>query len=120
MTRCSRSSGDSQAGDPVATVAVSGARNAGLLAVRILRAAESSEGAALRARLVSFAKALSDQARAKGAALRDRRTVGFLPNEQQLLPRYPLGRIAEQRNLTRVLIPGHLRRRDRSWGRRRA
>ena len=61
------------AGIPVATVAVGGARNAGLLAVRILGAAESPEGAALRARLVSFAEALADQARAKGAALRDRR-----------------------------------------------
>ena len=61
------------AGIPVATVAVGGARNAGLLAVRILGAAESRDGAALRARLVSFAEALADQARAKGAALRDRR-----------------------------------------------
>src|SRR5580700_9732747 len=61
------------AGIPVATVAVGGARNAGLLAVRILGAADSPEGAALRAKLVSFAEALADQARAKGAALRDRR-----------------------------------------------
>jgi 5-(carboxyamino)imidazole ribonucleotide mutase len=61
------------AGIPVATVAVGGARNAGLLAVRILGAAESPEGAALRVRLVSFAEALADQARAKGAALRDQR-----------------------------------------------
>ena len=61
------------AGIPVATVAVGGARNAGLLAVRILGAADSPDGAALRASLVSFAEALADQARAKGAALRDRR-----------------------------------------------
>ena len=61
------------AGIPVATVAVGGARNAGLLAVRILGAAESPDGAALRARLVSFAEILADQARAKGAALRDQR-----------------------------------------------
>ena len=61
------------AGIPVATVAVGGARNAGLLAVRILGAAESPDGAALRARLVTFAGALADQARAKGAALRGRR-----------------------------------------------
>jgi len=62
------------AGIPVATVAVGGARNAGLLAVRILGAAESPDGAALRARLAVFAAALADQARAKGAALRGRRS----------------------------------------------
>jgi len=62
------------AGIPVATVAVGGARNAGLLAVRVLGAAESPDGAALRARLVTFAGALADQARAKGAALRGRRS----------------------------------------------
>jgi 5-(carboxyamino)imidazole ribonucleotide mutase len=61
------------AGIPVATVAVGGARNAGLLAVRILAAAEGQAAEALRARLVSFAGHLADQARAKGAALRDRR-----------------------------------------------
>jgi 5-(carboxyamino)imidazole ribonucleotide mutase len=61
------------AGIPVATVAVGGARNAGLLAVRILAAAEGPSAAALRARLVSFAERLADQARAKGATLRDRR-----------------------------------------------
>ena len=61
------------AGIPVATVAVGGARNAGLLAVRILGTADGEPGAALRARLVSFAGSLADQARAKGAALRDRR-----------------------------------------------
>jgi 5-(carboxyamino)imidazole ribonucleotide mutase len=61
------------AGIPVATVAVGGARNAGLLAVRILAAARDPAAEALRARLVSFAEQLADQARAKGAALRDRR-----------------------------------------------
>jgi 5-(carboxyamino)imidazole ribonucleotide mutase len=60
------------AGIPVATVAVGGARNAGLLAVRILAAAEGPAAETLRARLVSFAEHLADQARAKGAALRDR------------------------------------------------
>ena len=54
-------------GFPVATVAVGGARNAGLLAVRILGAADP----ALRARLSSFAERLADQARAKGATLRE-------------------------------------------------
>ena len=61
------------AGVPVATVAVGGARNAGLLAVRILGTAESPEGTALRARLTAFAASLAEQARAKGAALRQRR-----------------------------------------------
>jgi 5-(carboxyamino)imidazole ribonucleotide mutase len=61
------------AGVPVATVGIGGARNAGLLAVRILGAAESPGGAALRARLTAFAGVLADQARAKGAALRGRR-----------------------------------------------
>ena len=59
------------AGIPVATVAVGGARNAGLLAVRILGAADGPAGQALRAKLTSFAERLADQARAKGAALRE-------------------------------------------------
>src|SRR5438045_5948632 len=61
------------AGIPVATVAVGGARNAGLLAVRILGAADSPQGAELRTKLTAFAEALAGQARAKGAALRGRR-----------------------------------------------
>ena len=56
------------AGIPVATVAVGGARNAGLLAVRILAAADDG----LRARVEAFQSALADTARAKDAALRDR------------------------------------------------
>jgi 5-(carboxyamino)imidazole ribonucleotide mutase len=56
------------AGIPVATVAVGGARNAGLLAVRILAAADPS----LRARMVDFQASLAEQARAKGAALRSK------------------------------------------------
>jgi len=54
------------AGIPVATVAVGGARNAGLLAVRILAAADP----ALRARMTEFQAELSAKAQAKGAALR--------------------------------------------------
>jgi 5-(carboxyamino)imidazole ribonucleotide mutase len=65
------------AGIPVATVAVGGARNAGLLAVRILAAGQDPAAEALRARLVSFAEQLASQARAKGAALRDRRRSGL-------------------------------------------
>ena len=54
------------AGIPVATVAVGGARNAGLLAVRILGTADP----ALRDRMSRFQEQLGQQARDKGAALR--------------------------------------------------
>ena len=56
-------------GVPVATVAVGGARNAGLLAVRILASADTDEGAALRERMRTFQTALGDAARAKGERL---------------------------------------------------
>jgi 5-(carboxyamino)imidazole ribonucleotide mutase len=56
------------AGVPVATVSVGGARNAGLLAVRILATADES----LRARMVEFQASLSETAKAKDAALRKR------------------------------------------------
>ena len=56
------------AGVPVATVSVAGARNAGLLAVRILAAADD----ALRARVAEHQVALGEAARAKDAALRRR------------------------------------------------
>jgi 5-(carboxyamino)imidazole ribonucleotide mutase len=56
------------AGIPVATVAVGGARNAGLLAVRIL--AVSDPG--LQAKLATYADGLREASRAKGAALRAR------------------------------------------------
>jgi 5-(carboxyamino)imidazole ribonucleotide mutase len=55
------------AGVPVATVAVGAARNAGLLAVRILAAADQ----ALQAKVTAFQRDLHDQAKAKGARLRD-------------------------------------------------
>ena len=57
------------AGVPVATVAVGGARNAGLLAVRILGAGDPG----LRQRMTLFQENLREQAKAKGAALRARR-----------------------------------------------
>ena len=53
------------AGVPVATVSIGGARNAGLLAVRILAAADP----VLRDRMLAFQAALADTARAKDAAL---------------------------------------------------
>jgi 5-(carboxyamino)imidazole ribonucleotide mutase len=64
------------AGVPVATVSIGGARNAGLLAVRILAAADP----ALQQRMAAFQADLGDQARSKGAALRRHVTgvgVGF-------------------------------------------
>ncbi len=54
------------AGVPVATVAVGGARNAGLLAIRILAAADP----VLRARMEEFQQRLKEQAYAKGERLR--------------------------------------------------
>ena len=54
------------AGVPVATVAVGNARNAGLLAVRILAASDEK----LRAQMVQFQTNLRDIARAKGEVVR--------------------------------------------------
>jgi 5-(carboxyamino)imidazole ribonucleotide mutase len=56
------------AGVPVATVSIGGARNAGLLAARIL----GSSDAALRARIVAFQEQLADSVRDKDAALQQR------------------------------------------------
>ena len=53
------------AGVPVATVSIGGARNAGLLAVRILGSSDSR----LRARIVAFQDQLADTVRAKDVAL---------------------------------------------------
>ena len=58
------------AGVPVATVSIGGARNAGLLAVRILAAGEGPQAAALRAAMVAFQDDLRRQAEAKGERLR--------------------------------------------------
>jgi 5-(carboxyamino)imidazole ribonucleotide mutase len=55
------------AGVPVATVAVGNARNAGLLAVRILAASDP----ALQEQMVAFQASLRDAAHAKGAVVRD-------------------------------------------------
>ena len=56
------------AGVPVATVSVAGARNAGLLAVRILGIEDDN----LRELMVKFQESLGDTARGKDAALRAR------------------------------------------------
>jgi len=55
------------AGVPVATVSIGGARNAGLLAVRIL----ASSDPALRSRVVAFQDRLAETVTAKDAALQE-------------------------------------------------
>ena len=60
------------AGIPVATVSVGGARNAGLLAARILGAGTDDAAMQLRRRLGAFADDLREQALEKGQRLRDR------------------------------------------------
>ncbi|MGL5857186.1 MAG: 5-(carboxyamino)imidazole ribonucleotide mutase [Angustibacter sp.] len=58
------------AGVPVATVSVAGARNAGLLAVRVLAAGDGELAVRLRDRMASFQTSLEAEAVAKGARLR--------------------------------------------------
>jgi 5-(carboxyamino)imidazole ribonucleotide mutase len=60
------------AGVPVATVSIGGARNAGLLAVRMLAAGEGDEALRLRTELAAFAERLRDEAAVKGERLRAR------------------------------------------------
>jgi 5-(carboxyamino)imidazole ribonucleotide mutase len=55
------------AGIPVATVAIGNAKNAGILAARILGVADPD----VRARLVAYAQELADLALSKGQAVRD-------------------------------------------------
>jgi 5-(carboxyamino)imidazole ribonucleotide mutase len=66
------------AGIPVATVAIGNARNAGILAARILATGDDE----LQRRLVEFAEELSGAAHAKGAVVREasatpQRRIGF-------------------------------------------
>ncbi|MDM8084667.1 5-(carboxyamino)imidazole ribonucleotide mutase [Cellulomonas cellasea] len=71
------------AGVPVATVSVGGARNAGLLAVRILASGTDEEAARLAAAMAAFQDGLREQADAKGERLRatagtgQRKPIGF-------------------------------------------
>ncbi|GAA1751749.1 5-(carboxyamino)imidazole ribonucleotide mutase [Aeromicrobium alkaliterrae] len=55
------------AGVPVATVSIGNARNAGLLAARILATGDET----LTQKMLDFQSALADAARAKGATVRD-------------------------------------------------
>src|SRR3954470_9565223 len=64
------------AGVPVATVSIGGARNAGLLAARILAAGEGERAERLRKALLTFADTLRDEAAAKGERLRARSATG--------------------------------------------
>lgn len=57
-------------GVPVATVSIGGAKNAGLLAARILGAGEGEEAAAIRSRLDEYRSQLRQVALDKGSALR--------------------------------------------------
>jgi 5-(carboxyamino)imidazole ribonucleotide mutase len=75
------------AGIPVATVAVGGARNAGLLAVRILAVGDP----ALAQRMSEFQADLRSAAQAKGEALRAKVRVQRAGHE----PRPPTGSTAE-------------------------
>ncbi|HAS08997.1 MAG TPA: 5-(carboxyamino)imidazole ribonucleotide mutase [Acidimicrobiaceae bacterium] len=60
------------AGIPVATVSIAGARNAGLLAARILASGTDPAAEELRGRLAAFADDLRDLAVEKGRRLRER------------------------------------------------
>jgi len=68
------------AGVPVATVSIAGARNAGLLAVRILAAGTDDLAVRLRAELLEFAQELNDVASRKGANLRQKVNEVFSDN----------------------------------------
>nr|WP_022869321.1 5-(carboxyamino)imidazole ribonucleotide mutase [Yaniella halotolerans] len=57
------------AGVPVATVSINGARNAGLLAVKMLAANTGDDAHQLREQLNDFSTNLKEQAQAKGAKL---------------------------------------------------
>ncbi|GAA2026242.1 5-(carboxyamino)imidazole ribonucleotide mutase [Terrabacter terrae] len=59
------------AGVPVATVSIGGARNAGLLAARIVGTGSDELAGDVREQMVAFQAELRDQAHAKGVKLRD-------------------------------------------------
>lgn len=65
------------AGVPVATVSIGGARNAGLLAVRVLASGTDSLAERLRVELSRFADGLKEQATVKGAALREQARLAY-------------------------------------------
>jgi len=62
------------AGVPVATVSIGGARNAGLLAARIIGSGPGEEARRVREAMMAFQAALRDEAHAKGEKLRSRQS----------------------------------------------
>jgi 5-(carboxyamino)imidazole ribonucleotide mutase len=64
------------AGVPVAAVAIGGAKNAGLLAGRIIAAGDGPEAAAARAALKEFQSRQAAEVQAKAARLRDQLSPG--------------------------------------------
>ena len=69
------------AGVPVATVSIAGARNAGLLAARILGAGQGAEAERIRSAMVRFQSELREEARAKGATLRQQAASSSPPTQ---------------------------------------
>ena len=67
------------AGVPVATVSVGGAKNAGLLAARILGSGADDDAARVREQMVTYQDGLRQVAQEKGARLRGQRghKIGF-------------------------------------------
>ncbi|MGW5239975.1 5-(carboxyamino)imidazole ribonucleotide mutase [Monashia sp. NPDC004114] len=65
------------AGVPVATVSIGGARNAGLLAARIVGSGSDPLATRVRERMVGFQSELRDQAHAKSASLREQVAKGL-------------------------------------------
>ncbi|GAB3570441.1 5-(carboxyamino)imidazole ribonucleotide mutase [Spelaeicoccus albus] len=58
------------AGVPVATVSIDGARNAGLLAARILGSAQDDDSLSMRRKLVHYQSEMNQLAKSKGEQLR--------------------------------------------------
>ncbi len=67
------------AGVPVATVSIAGAKNAGLLAARILASGTDDDAARVREQMVTYQEGLRQVAQEKGARLRAQRghKIGF-------------------------------------------
>lgn len=65
-------------GVPVATVSIGNAKNAGLLAVRILATSDDDNGVTLRRAMLEYQEGLKAQAKAKGEIVRKRKgKTGF-------------------------------------------
>lgn len=75
------------AGVPVATVSINGARNAGLLALRILGSGTDDFAEQIRADLINFASDLRQSAMDKGASLRSK--VADRSDEEEQSERRP-------------------------------